>query len=77
VPGTSQCPETARQPTKAKRSTMNVLSPDQMPSRPQPNTSDSQINGRPGQRADQGGVAHELRVAGTEQHPDERENDSG
>ena len=78
MPGTSQRPENARQPTKTSRSTMKVLRPDQMPSRPQPNTSDSQISGRkPTQRADQGGVAHELRVTGAEQHAVERENDSG
>ena len=34
----------ARQPTKANRNTMNRDRPDQMPTRPQPNASDSQIN---------------------------------
>src|SRR5271170_4213911 len=45
-PVTTQRPDSARQPTKIRRSTMNMLSPDQMPASPQSNTSDSQISGR-------------------------------
>src|SRR5882757_3065313 len=45
-PVTTQRPDSARQPTKIRRSAMNMLSPDQMPASPQSNTSDSQISGR-------------------------------
>ena len=36
VPGTSQRPENARQPTNTRRNSMNVVRPDQMPTRPHP-----------------------------------------
>lgn len=46
VPVTAQRPETARHPTRTSRSNMNIVNPDQIPARPQPNTSDSQVSGR-------------------------------
>ena len=46
VPVTTQRPLSVRQPTKINRSTTKVLSPDQIPTSPQPYANDNQISGR-------------------------------
>lgn len=46
APTTAQRPERARSSSVIRRRTMNRLRPVQIPARPQPNASDSQISGR-------------------------------
>jgi hypothetical protein len=55
---------------------MNMFNPDQMTASPQPNTNDSQVNGRPDQRADRRRRAHKCGVPGTQQYAVDSENDS-